>query len=92
MDTNTTARPPNSAGKIWVNAGSSTGLDSSGVSGMISTTPSRMISVVTMLDTAMAMVEMISPSSLLALTPARSIASSAQGSLRLEMLPVTNER
>ena len=68
------------------------GEESSGVSGMMSTTPTKIISVVTMLDTAMAMVEMTSPSSLLDLTPARSMASRAQGSFRLEMLPVTKDR
>ena len=92
LEINTTARPPNNAGSSCENAGAKTGEDSSGVSGTMSTTPTIIISVVTMLDTAMAMVEMISPSSLLDLTPARSIASRAQGSLRFEILPVTNDR
>ena len=55
-------------------------------------TPTTIISVVTMLETAIEMVEIISPSSELDLTPARSIASKAQGSFRFEILPVTNER
>ena len=63
-----------------------------GVSGMISATPSAMISIVTMLETAVEMVEMISPSSLLALTPASSIHEIAHGTLRLDRLPVTNAR
>ena len=45
--------------------------------------------VVTMLEVAIAMVEMISPSSLLALTPFCYMAFRAQGSFRLEILPVT---
>ena len=45
--------------------------------------------VVTMEEVAMAMVEMTSPSSLLALTSFYSNAFSAQGSFRLEILPVT---
>ena len=52
----------------------------------------REIVKVTILETAMAMVEIISPSSLLDFTSARSIASMAQGSLRFEILPVTKER
>ena len=88
----TTASPPKSAGRIISNAGTSTGDSSTGVSGTMHITPTMMIRVVTMLETAMAMVEMTSPSSSDALTPARSIASMAQGSLRFEMLPVTKER
>jgi hypothetical protein len=45
--------------------------------------------VVTMLEVAMAMVEMISPSSELADTSFCSSALMAQGSFRLEILPVT---
>ena len=60
-----------------------------GVSGTISTTPKMIMMVVTMLDTAMAMVDTTSPSSELALTPFCSKAFSAQGSFKLEMLPVT---
>ena len=63
-----------------------------GVRGTMQITPMRMMRVVTMLDTAMEMVEMTSPSSEVALTPARSMASMAQGSFRLEMLPVTKDR
>ena len=52
-------------------------------------TPTMMIRVVTMLEVAMAMVEMTLPSSELALTSFCSKAFKAQGSFRLEMLPVT---
>ena len=88
----TTASPPKSAGNIRSNAGSKTGDSSIGVSGTISITPKIIIIVVTILETAIAIVEITSPSSLLGFTSARSIASTAQGSLRLEILPVTNER
>ena len=47
------------------------------------------VTVVTMEEVAMAMVEMTSPSSELALTPFCSRALMAQGSFRLEMFPVT---
>ena len=55
-------------------------------------TPRMMIRVVTMLDTAMAMVETISPSSELTDTSACSRALRATGSFRLAMLPVTKDR
>ena len=45
-----------------------------------------------MLDTAIAIVETTSPSSLLIFTSACSRALSATGSLRFEMLPVTKDR
>ena len=51
-----------------------------------------MIRVVTMLDTAMAMVETISPSSLLMSAPTSSRALMAAGALRFVMLPVTKAR
>ena len=89
---NTTPRPPKSAGSICAKAGASAGELSTGVSGVMRITPTMMISVVTMLDTAMAMVEMTSPSSELGLTSACSSALSATGSLRFEMLPVTKDR
>ena len=89
LDTTATPRPPKSAGRICSKAGCSTGADSTGVRGTIRITPTMMIRVVTMLEVAMAMVEMTSPSSLLALTPFCSRAFRAQGSFRLEMLPVT---
>ena len=63
-----------------------------GDKGIISITPRITITVVTMLDTAIDIVEIISPSSEFALTFAFSIASRAQGSLRLEIFPVTKER
>ena len=50
------------------------------------------MTVVTMEEVAMAMVEMTSPSSLLALTSFCSRAFRAQGSFRLEMFPVTKLR
>ena len=59
------------------------------VRGTMHTTPMLIMMVVTMEEVEMAMVEMISPSSLLALTSFCSSAFSAQGSFRLEMLPVT---
>ena len=90
--TKATPRPPKRAGSIWAKAGSSTGASRMGVRGTMQMTPMRIITVVTMLDTAMAMVEMISPSSLEALTPFCSRAFRAQGSFRLEMLPVTKLR
>jgi hypothetical protein len=89
---NTTPRPPKSAGSIWAKAGVSTGDARTGVKGIIRITPNTIIAVVTMLDTAIEIVEIISPSSELALTFAFSIASRAQGSLRFEILPVTKER
>ena len=45
-----------------------------------------------MLETAIAIVEIISPSSEFAFTSAFSIASSAQGSFKFEILPVTNDK
>ena len=50
-----------------------------GVRGTMQTTPMMIMMVVTMEEVAMAMVEMISPSSLLALTPFCSRALRAQG-------------
>ena len=90
--TKATPRPPNSAGSICSKAGASTGASRMGVSGTMQTTPRMIIRVVTMEEVAMAMVEMISPSSELALTPFCSNAFSAQGSFRLEILPVTKLR
>ena len=92
FEMNTTPNPPNRAGRIWAKAGSSTGESSTGVSGVISSTPRMMMSVVTMLDTAMETVETISPSSELAFTSACSRALRATGSFKLEMLPVTKDR
>ena len=91
-ETNTTPSPPNRAGRICANAGSSTGDSSTGDSGTIRITPRIIISVVTMLDTAMAMVETTSPSSEPAFTSACSSAFRAQGSFRLEIFPVTKDR
>ena len=59
---------------------------------MISMTPTIIMAVVTMLETAMATVDTTSPSSELTFTPACSRALSATGSLRLEILPVTKDR
>jgi hypothetical protein len=67
-------------------------MTATGVRGMMQITPSRTIRVVTMLEVAMAMVEMTSPSSELALTPFCYSAFRAQGIFRLEMLPVTKLR
>ena len=92
FEINTTASPPKSAGRIISNAGTRTGDSSTGVRGTMQITPIIIMSVVTMLETAIEIVEMTSPSSSDALTPARSIASMAQGSLRFEMLPVIKER
>ena len=55
-------------------------------------TPTARTAVVTIADVAIAIVEITSPSSEVAFTYAFSIALMAQGSLRLTMLPVTNER
>ena len=55
-------------------------------------TPIARITVVTIDDVAIAIVEITSPSSLFAFTFALSIALIAQGSLRLTILPVTKER
>ena len=57
-----------------------------------SSTPAAMMTVVTMEEVAMATVEISSPSSLPASTPALCMALSAQGTLRLERLPVTKPR
>ena len=67
-------------------------LEQNGVSGTMRITPRMMITVVTILETAMAMVDTTSPSSLLALTPFCSSALMAQGSFKLEILPVTKLR
>ena len=48
----TTASPPKSAGSIISNAGTSTGDSSTGVKGTMQITPTSMMRVVTMLDTA----------------------------------------
>ena len=92
LDTNTTPSPPKSAGSIISNAGLRTGESRMGERGAMQSIPIIIMIVVTMLETAMDMVEMTSPSSLLAFTFALSMASIAQGSLRLEILPVTKER
>ena len=63
-----------------------------GVRGTMQMTPMMMMIVVTMEEVAMAMVEMISPSSLVALTSFCYSALMAQGSLRFEILPVTKLR
>ena len=57
-----TPRAPKSAGSIWSKAGVSAGFESIGESGTIRSTPRATITVVTIEDTAIAMVEMISPS------------------------------
>ena len=88
----TTPSPPKSAGRIWSKAGASTGELRIGVSGVISSTPSTIMSVVMILETAMAMVETISPSSVLMSAPTMSRAFSAAGALRFVILPVTNAR
>ena len=90
--TKATPRPPKRAGRIWAKAGCSAGAFRMGVRGTMQMTPTMMIRVVTMLETAMAMVEITSPSSELAETPFCSRAFRAQGSFRLEMLPVTKPR
>ena len=90
--TKATPKPPNKAGSIWAKAGSSTGASSTGVRGTMRITPMMIMTVVTMEEVAMAMVEMTSPSSELALTLFCSSALMAQGSFRLEMLPVTKLR
>ena len=79
-------------GASLTKAGARIGASSTGVSGTMQMTPRMIIIVVTMEEVAMAMVEMISPSSLLALTPFCSRALMAQGSFRLERLPVTKLR
>ena len=58
----------------------------------MSTTPSTMMSMVTIDETAMEMVEMTSASSVPFSTPACSMQLSAQGTFRFERLPVTNPR
>ena len=88
----TTPRPPKRAGRIWSKAGARAGEFSTGVSGVMRSTPRTMISVVTMLETAMAMVETISPSSVLISSPTSSSALSAAGALRFVILPVTKAR
>ena len=68
LEIKATPKPPKRAGRICWKAGCSAGAERLGVRGMIRTTPKMMIKVVTMLEVAMAMVEITSPSSLLALT------------------------
>ena len=91
LEINTTARPPKSAGNIILNAGSKTGDSSIGVKGTMHITPIMMIMVVTILETAMEIVEITSPSSLVAFTFALSIASMGQGSFKLLMLSEIKE-
>ena len=92
LETNTTPSPPKSAGRICANAGASTGASRIGVRGVISSTPRQMMTIVTMLETAMATVETISPSSVRMLALVCSRAFSATGSFKFEMLPVTKLR
>ena len=92
LEIRATPSAPKSAGSIWSKAGLSTGLSSTGLRGTMRSTPMAIIIIVTIEETAIAMVEMISPSSLLESTPAFSSALIAQGSFRLEILPVTKER
>ena len=63
-----------------------------GLSGTIRSTPIAMIIVVTIDEVAIAIVDIISPSSLFTSALAFSRAFIAQGSFRFEILPVTNER
>ena len=58
FEINTTPRPPNRAGRICAKAGARAGLSSTGVSGMMRMTPRMMITVVTILETAMATVDL----------------------------------
>ena len=73
-------------------AGVSTGDSSMGWSTPSSSTPSAMMRVVTMAEVAMAMVEITSPSSEAADTPAACMALSAAGTFRLTRLPVMKPR
>ena len=86
-------RAPKSAGITCLNAGMRSALlVNVSRKGAKARTPIARIIVVTIEDVAIAIVEITSPSSEFALTFALSIALIAQGSLRLTMLPVTNER
>jgi hypothetical protein len=92
LEIKTTARAPNRAGKILAKAGANSSDSRIGWSCARRITPSRIIIVVTMEETAMAMVEITSPSSVPGLTSAISMALRAQGTLRLVRLPVTKPR
>ena len=92
FETKTTPSAPKSAGRSWSNAGFNTGFLSKGVSGTISITPIMITNFVTIDETAIAIVDIISPSSLWAFTPAESSALSAHGSFRFDMFHVTKDR
>ena len=84
-------RAPKRAGVTLSKAGAK--IDSGSVSfprnGAKAKTPTAIITVVTIAETPIAIVEITSPSSELALTLADFIALTPQGSLRFVMLPVT---
>ena len=66
LETNTTPSPPKRAGRICAKAGASTGaFEDRGQGRDQHARPGMMMTVVTMLETAMATVETISPSSVL---------------------------
>ena len=87
------ASAPKSAGRTCLKAGAMLGLVvSAGSTGRNASTPTARITVVVIAEDAIAIVEMTSPSSEFARTPAFSMALSPQGSLRFVMLPVTKLR
>lgn len=92
LDTNTTANPPNKAGRILSKAGASSSDSRIGCKGANKRTPRKMITMVVMDETAMEIVEITSPSSVPDFTLAKAMALMAQGTLRLVKFPVTNPR
>ena len=92
LDIYTTPNPPNKAGRILANAGFNASDSNSGLIAVSPNTPIAIMIMVTMLDTAMAIVEITSPSSVPGFTLDAFMAFKAHGALRLEMFPVTKER
>lgn len=85
----TTANPPKRAGKILAKAGANRGDSKMGRSWLKSNIPMNNMSVVTMEETPMAMVEIISPSGVPGSTLENCMALMAQGAFSAVILPVT---
>ena len=83
---------PKSAGTTFAKAGASTGLCSTGWSGIISITPTASTTIVTSEEVAIESVEMISFSAVPDFAPTMSRAVIAQGIFMLMRLPVIKAR
>lgn len=92
LDTNTTPSAPNIAGSILANAGIKTGDSNNSLVFDTRSMPTNITTTVTIEHTAMAIVAITSPSSVLDFTSAISIAISETGTFIAVKLPVTKPR